>query len=546
MTTATLPGLKTCYLTGQPVRLRHLPPGTAAVAARSAFGPERGARAAGGEAELAGLPPGTYAVEARAAGGQLLAEELTTVVASQGDSPVPGFVSSFRPDAVPEVLAWLRDLRCTSVQFYDWMRSYTEPLSADADYADRLGRRHSLTAIRELIDGCAGLGATPQAYAPVYAADPDFARGHPDLLLYRGDGEPQRLGDLLDITDPGNPDWQRRWLRAYGEAADVLGFGGFHLDTYGYPRQPLDRSGRQVSTDAAHASFVAAARAARPETVLSFNQVNGVPAAFELPPGPGYRYVEVWPPNDRWRHLEGLLERSGPAGAPAGGVLAIYPPAWPAADEPAGRALAGDRGSALRTVLLTEAVVTTLGASLLVFGDRDGCLQHPYYPDYQRLTAPERARVLSWHRFGLRCRDLFRGGTDTSWIDIGDENGAVSVSWDGGVLPEPAGQAVFARVIRHRDCIVVSVLDLTGSPAGSWQEPAGPGACRGVSVRVLLGQPANWTAGVAVMGRDGGRFTPVRLQREPHREGLAVRAEVPVTGGWSVLRLTAGQAAGQR
>ena len=55
---------------------------------------------------------------------------------------------------------------------------------------------------------------------------------------------------------------------------------------------------------------------ARPLEVLSFNQVNGVPRGFEPPASPSFRYVEVWPPNDKWRHLEGLLQRS--AGAVSG------------------------------------------------------------------------------------------------------------------------------------------------------------------------------------------------------------------------------------
>ena len=105
--------------------------------------------------------------------------------------------------------------------------------------------------------------------------------------------------------------------------------------------------------------------------MLSFNQVNGVPRDFELPGSPGFRYVEVWPPNDRWRHLEGLLARSSPAQARR--VLAIYPPVWSA-----------ERAPALRTALLTEAVATTLGASLLVWGDDRGCLQHPYYVDHEQ------------------------------------------------------------------------------------------------------------------------------------------------------------------
>ena len=225
-------------------------------------------------------------------------------------------------------------------------------------------------------------------------------------------------------------------------------------------------------------------------------------------------------------------------------MLAIYPPVWSAR-----------RGSALRTVLLTEAIATTLGASLLVWGDDRGCLQHPYYPDYQRLTADEGEQVLRWHRYALRCRDLFACGTDTSWSDIGDENGAVSVRWtaaggvDGAVLPEPAGGAVYARVVRQPDCVAISVLDLTGSPAGSWQAPTDQGTCRQVSVTVLLAEPGRWTAAAAVLGRDGDRFHAGRrgAARPP---GRSRRRDRPAGRGRMVStsaapELTPGRAAGR-
>ncbi len=354
MTTTPFPALRTFYLTGQPMHLQEMEAGVGVVVARSAFGWTQRAAVRGGVATLHAQAPGTYAIEAWSPDGRLLGEELTTVAARPGDRAVPGFVTTFDPHSVPGVLGWLRALRCTNVQFYDWMQTYAAPLADTDSYADRLGRKHSRTAIAQLTDGCREFGATPQAYAPVYAVDPGFGSVHPDWLLSRSDGEPQRLGDLLEITDPGNPDWQRHWVGAYGAAADALGFGGFHLDTYGYPREPLDHAGRPVAMDAAYAGFLRAVRAARPEDVLSFNQVNGVPRGFEVAGPPDYRYVEVWPPNDRWRHLEGLLERSAaPRTASDGpgqpGVLAIYPPVW-----------TGDRAAALRTVELTEAITVSL------------------------------------------------------------------------------------------------------------------------------------------------------------------------------------------
>ena len=445
-----------------------------------------------------------------------------------GENPVPGFVTSYRHDAVEPVLAWLRALRCTTVQFYDWMASYAAPLAATDTYADRLGRPHSLPAIRRLTAGCRELGAVPQAYAPVYAADPEFGGQHPDWLTYRNDGESQRLGDLLQITNPGSADWRRHWLTAYGEAADALGFGGFHLDTYGYPRAPVDHAGRPLRLRAGYSEFLRVLRAGRPGAVLSFNQVNGEPRNFPLPGPPAYRYVEVWPPNDRWRHLEGLLARSSAKGdVPGNAVLALYPPVW-----------SGERSAAMRTVLLTEAVTTMLAAGLLVWGDERGCLRHPYYPDYQLLTADEAHHALRWHRFALRCRDLFRGGTDTTWTDIGDQNGAVSVRWQGTVLPEPAGGAACVRVVRHDGCITVGVLDLTGSPDGSWQQPTGPGRAKEATVTVLLAEPSQWTPAVAVLGQEDGGFRPAPAAERDHREGRALEITLPRSEGWSVLRLS--------
>ena len=85
----------------------------------------------------------------------------------------------------------------------------------------------------------------------------------PEWLLYRSDGEPQRLGrPSADHRSRRRSEWQRHWLAATGGAADALGFSGFHLDTYGYPRAPLDDRGRPVA-DARAPTRRSCARCAR-------------------------------------------------------------------------------------------------------------------------------------------------------------------------------------------------------------------------------------------------------------------------------------------
>lgn len=518
-----LADLRCQHLTGERIVAAGLPTQVASALVRTAFGRTFVGHVRAGEASFDGVPAGTHTVELYAADDRLLAEELIAVRDRVGDDPIMGFATSFDAASVPATLAWLRRLRCTVVQIYDWMARYSEPLGPAGIYRDGLGREIDRGALEALIAGIRSHGAVAQAYAPVAAADPGT---HLESRLFRSDGAQQSLGDLLDVMDPGDPTWQRHWLARYGAAADALGFDGFHLDTYGYPRAPLDAAGEPVSIRAAYESFINAVRSARADDVISFNQVNGVPAAIPPPSPPGFRYVEVWPPNDRWRHLEALMARSAGPAPRQGDTLAIYPPVWDA-----------DRDDALRTVVLTEAITTALGIGALIWGDVSGVLCHPYYVDHERLAAAEADTAIAWHRFALRCRDLFRFGTDTSWYELDDENAAVTVAAAAPARPEPVGGALFTRVVRDARTIVVSLIDLSGSRSGSWSEGTAAGICDTAAVTALVEQPERWRAAVAVLGRDEGRFVPIELEASPHREGRAVTCQAPIVAGWSVLRL---------
>lgn len=508
---------------GTPLTVSAPPAGTVTVLARHADGTV---------ADLANgtgyLNPGTWAVEARAADGGLLAEDLVTVAPHPGASPVPGFVSSYNAASLPGALEWLQALRCTVVQAYDWMASYADPLPAGAGerWADPLGRPVERGAITALAAELAAGGAVLQAYAPVYAADPPFAAAHPDWALYQNDGQPQRLGELLTIMNPGDERWQAHWHAAHRAALDALGFGGLHLDTYGYPRSAADAAGKPVPMAPAHESFLAMVAAGFGAAVVSFNQVNGVPAAIGLRSPRRFRYAEVWAPNHSWRHLEGLIERSsGDGREPV--VLALYPPVW-----------AAERAAALRTVLLSEAVITALGASMLVWGDDHGALREAYYPSHERLHPEEAATALGWHTFALRHRDLFTLGRDTSWTELSDPNAGLLAASAVPVTPEPSGGSLFVRVRRDDDLVAVSVLDLTGSARGRWDEPSGPPMIGSVTLDVLVDNAAGWRADVAAVGEAGGRFRPAPAEMTDHREGHALRVTVPMGDGWSVARFS--------
>ena len=538
--------LRAFYRVGEEIVLRALPDGTASVEARRGTGQVVRAALDHGVARLADLGPGTWEVEAVDAGGTRLGEELTTVGVHQGERPVHGFASSFQDGDVEAVLSWNRALRSTVVQVYDWMERYTAPDGPDEGWADPSGRPVSLQALRSLAAGLAAQGAVAHAYAPVYAVGHDYAGEHPDQLMYDGGGEPVRFMDQIVLANPANPDWQRHFVAAYGAAAERIGFGGFHVDTYGYPRLAYDAEGARIDVRAAYESFLRHLRAERPGDLISFNQVNGYPPAVRLPGGPGFRYCEVWAPNEELRHFEsflertsgrsGLLDEEGRRGAVVRGTVSVYPPVW-GHDARAGSPPV--RADALRTVVSCEAVLTLLGAGSLIFGDKTAALRDAYYPKHERLDQAEAATVLAWRRFALRCRDLFTEGEDTSWYEIDDENGAVSVTAGGvRVRPEPEGNGVLARVVHAHGRVSVGVLDLTGSARGRWDEPTSPGRLRSVTVRILTGRPEQWSAAAAVLGAEDEHFVGRPSKVVPHRWGRAIEVELPVVEGWSVLRLS--------
>jgi dextranase len=540
-----LAGVRSFYPSEQDIAVGELPDGAVHLAWRRQGAQVLDLPVEQGAARLEGLPTGTYEVLALDADGGVLGAELATLAAHPGARPVHGFASSFRDEDVASVLGWHEALRSTVVQVYDWMASYTEPLGPASGWRDPSRRPVSFAALRSLAAGLDRLGAVAHAYAPIYAVGHAFAAEHPDLLMYSAHGSPVAFLDQIILADPGNAAWQRHFVKAYGSAADAIGFTGFHVDTYGYPRLAERADGSSIDLRFAYESFLDHLRLARPADLISFNQVNGVPSAARIAADPAFRYCEVWPPNVGWRHLEGLLDRSsGRAGmldrtGQQGGLrgsVACYPPVWDLDAEGVPRA--EGRAAALRTVVCTEAVATMLGASSLIFGDRTGALCDPYYPKHVRLVEHEARTVLEWRRFALRCRDCFLDGEDTSWYEIDDENGAVAVEADVPVRPEPLGGSAFARVVHGPDHVAIGVLDLSGSEHGSWSEPTLPGRLDEVTVRVLLARPDRHSVRVAVLGRGDGRFEPVHAEEVRHRQGRALQFRMPLVGGWSVARVT--------
>lgn len=511
--------MKTRYACSETISVLDLPPLTEAVRVRDALGNGVDQCISSG-VQIDGLPPATYRLQAIAQ-GEILAQTHFVIGRWPGESHVPAFATSLEDlGSTNRTIAWLRRMRATLVQVYDWMQSYTLPIPTTERYQDPLGRSLSRQTLYRLNQEITALGATPQAYAPVYAVDRAYALAHPDQILFQNDGRMEHLGDLLTITDPASSAWQTHWLEHYGQALEELGFEAFHLDTYGYPRAAHAASGRPRAMSEAYLSFMHRVRAAHPGVYLTFNQVNGQPGSLPVPDPPAGRYVEVWAPNVAWRHLEDLLRRVGPHGA-GSPIVAIYPTCW-----------GQDRAGALRSVARTLAMVTMLGADAMMLGDQGGVLADPYYPNYVALSPAEQTWLLRWHDLCLDLRDLFRRGEDTSWLDLTGEGGGVEIDTPLAVHPEPLAQSICARVHRGAGWLALGLLNLTGSPHGLWSETVAEADPTELTVRVLLPEPAACKALWLTLDHP-----PLTLasQPVPSERGTLLQVQVPACADWGTL-----------
>jgi len=209
--------------------------------------------------------------------------------------------------------------------------------------------------------------------------------------------------------------------------------------------------GRGPGHEAAYESFLTFLRRRPAEDQISFNQVNGVPSASGCPLGPVFGTAKVWPPNDQWRHLEALMDRtsaglgSWPAAATGGelvrGSIACYPPVWGRGDkeEPV---LGAAREGRIAYGAVHPRLWPLVSAPVR-------CSMATSMPCCATRTTPSTS-VWRWgggdrHRLAPLCPAVPRpvpGRRRHQLVRHSDENGAVALEWDGPVRPEPVGGTV--------------------------------------------------------------------------------------------------------
>jgi dextranase len=482
-----------------------------------------------GVVDLGLLPAGGYSVELRA--GEVLARTAVEVVAESRSVLRYGFVVDYRPGRdLKAVQDNLRRLHLTGVQFYDWAYRHADLLGGGERYDDALGQPVSLDTVRELIEVCHQVGADALGYAAVYAVGPhEWPKWEHDALL-TASGQPYALGDFLFVLDPAAPDWLDHFSTDLRQATDQLGFDGFHLDQYGYPKWAHRPDGSLVDVASSFRSMIAGVRQALPQSRLVFNNVNDFPTWASAAAPQDAVYIEVWPPHVGYQHLAQVVTRARHEAAGKPVVIAAYQHVYDQVTSAEIAVEAADTATGL-----TMATLFSHGASHLLCGEADRILVDPYYVRNHEVADSTADLLHRWYDFAVAHGELLFDPelTEVTGSFAGSYNDDLDVSYaEVQVETLAVPGTVWRRVIEGGERsgagprYVVHLINLTGQSDTCWdaarQQPGDPGR------------------GQLRIRRMGGALPRVRYA-DPDAQDRLIEVPVTVDGDYLVADLPSPQ-----
>lgn len=519
-------------------------------------------------------------------------------VGRSGDMPIRyGFVTDFEQTDASASVQSLTEYNLTHIQFYDWMYRHEQLVCDHPVYRDALGRTIDASVVKGKIETAHKKGIRSIAYGAIYGAGMNYAAAHPEQRLFRRDGTPHTLGDFLSIMNVSseNP-WHRHVIDQYRQAVEVFGFHGIHMDTYGFPKRAYDAAGKVVDIDAEIPSLVADTRAslsegqgrrpvgapdqtahvyAEPEAVvdrsdrqtraslsshdspvdslptLIFNAVNGWPLEAAARSPVDTLYIEVWPPNTRYRDLV-RLAREARHLKPNPPILAAYltPFCRDSAEtglepmlssEATGAGKSKDANQeAVWSVLYATAVIYTAGATHLILGENYGVLCDPYYANHGNVPKWARTTVGRYYNFAAAYAELLAGpGTDITLTHAHGPDDEVSFHGM-AVNAFPEAGAVWAAVRETKRHYVVSLVNLTGCVSDEWnrEQPAPGPDQRGLQITFTVAEALTtaYSACPEEQKPQELELVPTDVERGP-----AYLVEVPPIKLWRVVWVEKGE-----
>ncbi len=519
--------LKACFSPGEPVEIAVR--GTQAAVEVSIWQLDRKAAESsaqpGGTAVFEPLAEGGYGVEAVDADGAFAATAFDVLV-NPLSRPRYGFVSGFEAGRDPAaVVENARRLHLNAVQFYDWMYRHAQLLPPEDGFRDALGRPLSLETIRSLAAALRSAGSLPLGYAAVYAVGKDERPEWEQAGLYRPDcATPWTLGDdFLWLVDPSDERWGEHLASELEQAVREVGFAGFHLDQYGWPRRALRHDATEVDLAAAFPALIDRLRSRLPAARLVFNNVNDFPTWTTAPTAQDAVYIEVWSPHDRLGDLAGLIAKSRSLAPDKAPILAAYQSVY--------GSLPADEAD--RTGRFAMATIFSRGGFQLLLGEEGALLAGPYYPDHQLLAASSLEMFTRWYDFVVRHGDLLfdPAAVDVTRSFVGGINDSLIIEAPVPVSADAEPGALWVSVVETSRGLLIHLINVNGQDDLGWDRPKRPvTALEGVRLSLL--RTATEAPAFAFGDPDGSpRLEPLESQTQ---EGWYDVVELPPLNTWGL------------
>lgn len=424
---------------------------------------------------LPDLESGSYGVELEIDGVRV-ARTAIEVTADPRARLRYGFVASYAPEKDVSAAARLaRRLHLNGIQFYDWAYRHADLVGGGDRYDDALDQTISLDTVRALVAAYRSVGTDSLGYAAVYASGPEEWDRWKEHALLRPTGEPYALGDFLFIVDPAAQEWIAHFRADLARSSASVGFDGYHLDQYGYPKFASTPDGAAVDVAESFARLIDQVRQELPDARLIFNNVNDFPTWRTAALAQDAVYIEPWEPNDTLHSIAEIARRARASSAGQPVVLAAYQHIYDSVP-----ASVGDLAAAF-----TMATLFSHGATQLLAGEEGRLLVDPYYVRNHPAEAETLAFLTRWYDFVVEHDALLMdaGISEVTSSYVGEYNGDLDVTFaDAEVTSTPVAGAVWRRVTSGGRGLVVHLINLCGQSDTLWDaaraEPVSPGVGR--------------------------------------------------------------------
>ncbi|MGN0315064.1 MAG: glycoside hydrolase family 66 protein [Fusicatenibacter sp.] len=387
------------------------------------------------------------------------------VADSWSDAPRYGFLSCFsgeepRSGSYSE---FFREMHLNVIQFYDWMYRHDCFYPEGDLYTDIMGRKGSMAAVRDRIQGVHDCGAKAIAYGAVYGAE-SFQEAHPECRYLYDNGEPMVFIDRIWLMDiHRGTAWRKKILLEYQKALQS-GFDGIHMDQYGDPKEAYVFVDNQlVIRDLADdfRDLINEAKETCPRNCFIFNAVNNWPVDSVAKSREDCVYIEVWSPNDTYGDLFRMIEHARCKGDKKQVILAAY--LNPFKTDPA----ANEKGA---TAQLAMATIFASGGFHLLLGEEGRILTEAYYPDNYRIANPSLWNSLKrYYDFITAYGELL---FPKDWIDVTTQYaGGINSEFVFGKIawsPYPEAGKVWIRIYKRSREFSVRYVNFTGIEDMNW------------------------------------------------------------------------------